>query len=93
MHSVHLGVLQWLNASAIYELISFNYFGPQDLKLHEHLHELTRRLNYWCSMNRIRPVDVCSNKCVIVFGLFFKYTFDSKFYNNPTLEISNTSDP
>ena len=57
MHSVHLGVCQWLNASGIYELIQFNYLSQiANPTLSDHLHEFTRRLNAWCAMNRIRQL-------------------------------------
>ena len=52
MHSVHLGICQWLNASAIYELISYGYFG--DPPLSQQLHVMTQRLNRWCSFNGIQ---------------------------------------
>ncbi len=52
MHSVHLGICQWLNGSVIHELNDHKYFGEG--LLHEQLHNLTRRFNAWCSMNRIR---------------------------------------
>ena len=80
MHSVHLGVCQWLNASCIYELIKYNYLSQgQDAKLYDHLHVFTRRLNSWCSLNRIRqligqtknlesPMQCIVDICFMVWG-------------------------
>ena len=83
MHTLHLGILQWLNGSAIYELIRYNYLGPGPL--HQHLHAFTRRLNAWCSMTGIRWG---SCKRTHVFTLLEK-TFQSLklLFDNPAFRI------
>ena len=53
MHVVHLGICQWLNASAVILLAKFQYLGPGSLN--DQLQILTFRLNTWCRLNRIRP--------------------------------------
>lgn len=71
MHSVHLGICQWLNASGIYELIRYNYLSKvPDAKLSDHLHEFTRRLNLWCSFNRIRQLMARKSSQTLVFKIY-----------------------
>lgn len=52
MHTVHLGIAQWLNAGAVLLLAKFGYLGPGGLALQ--LEVLTRRFNSWCQLNSIR---------------------------------------
>ena len=55
MHSVHLGICQFVNASGVYELIKYGYLGGNpNATLSDHLDCLPRRLNSWCAMSNIR---------------------------------------
>ena len=51
MHTVHLGVAQWANASAILDLADLRYFGSGNLS--EQLNILTHRFNKWCKVQGI----------------------------------------
>lgn len=52
MHTVHLGICQWMNGCTIHVLAKYKYFG--DVKLPEALEVLTRRFNSWCKLTSIR---------------------------------------
>ena len=52
MHSVHLGICQWLNGCAVHDLIDHGYLGPPPLQ--SQLNVLCKRFNDWCKVNRIR---------------------------------------
>jgi len=54
MHVVHLGLCQWLNASATILLAKFGYLQGENLG--EQLEVLTKRFNAWCRLNGIRLV-------------------------------------
>ena len=49
MHTVHLGVCQWVNGSAILGLCDTNCFGTGQLA--EKLAVLTQRFNAWCRVH------------------------------------------
>ena len=51
MHTVHLGVCQWLNASAMLDLTDLHYFGEGDLA--EQLDQLKNSFNAWCRVQSI----------------------------------------
>ena len=75
MHAIHLGVCQWVNASAIHLLIDHGYLGDRGCTLQDHLTIFNRRLNKWCSMARIRRaaldldgawvhvLNICATSC------------------------------
>ena len=52
MHAVHLGICQWVNGSAVWDLADHGFFGNGGIQ--DKLDELCRRFNLWCSMSRIR---------------------------------------
>ena len=54
MHTVHLGVCQWLNASAILDLCDIGFFKGNTLA--EQLVSLTHAFNRWCRVNSIEPL-------------------------------------
>ena len=52
MHTVHLGICHWINASCVYDLAERGYLGEGSLQ--DKLDNLCRRFNLWCSLNKIR---------------------------------------
>jgi hypothetical protein len=54
MHTVHLGICQWLNASAILDLCDIGFFKGKTLA--EQLVSLTHAFNRWCKVNSIEPL-------------------------------------
>ena len=69
MHVVHLGICQWLNASATILLAEYGYLGGG--KLADQLNALTGRFNKWCSMNQIRHLENLCLTYIIYSDLFF----------------------
>ena len=48
MHTVHLGVCQWVNGSAIPDLVDMGFFGSGTLT--EQLDVVTHTFNRWCRL-------------------------------------------
>ena len=64
MHTVHLGVCQWANASSILDLCDSEYFGTGSME--DKLSRLTFAFNRWC---RVQSIEWLVPK--FVFSFFF----------------------
>ena len=70
MHTIHLGLAQWMNASAILDLCDISFFKAE--KLSEKLVSMTHAFNSWCRVNSIELLSLNNTSCLLIFvGICF----------------------
>lgn len=56
MHTIHLGILHWLNGASLQLLEQHHFFGPPNMAAKDMLEIVTIRFRKWCSSQGIRLV-------------------------------------
>lgn len=56
MHTIHLGILHWLNGASLLLLEQHHFFGPPPMTTKDMMEIVTIRFRKWCSSQGVRLV-------------------------------------